>query len=60
MTNCGANISLKPLSKCPYTVLVGKHEGKRLLEMPRRRRESNIKMDLQKIVREGLDWIGLT
>jgi len=30
-----------------YRVLVGKPEGNRPLERPRRRREDNIKMDLQ-------------
>ena len=30
-------------------VLVGKHEGKRLLGRPRRRWENNIKMDLQEV-----------
>jgi len=30
-----------------YRVLVGKPEGKRSLGRPRRRREDNIKMDLQ-------------
>jgi hypothetical protein len=32
-----------------YRVLVGKHEGKRPLERPRRRREGGIKMDLREI-----------
>jgi hypothetical protein len=32
-----------------YRVLVGKPEGKRLLERPRRRWKDNIKMDLQKM-----------
>jgi hypothetical protein len=31
-----------------YRVLVGKYEGQRPLETPRRRWEDNIKMDLQK------------
>ena len=33
-----------------YTILVGKPEGKRPLGRPRRRREDNIKMDLQKVI----------
>jgi hypothetical protein len=33
-----------------YRVLVGKHEGKRALERPRRRWDDNIKMDLQEAV----------
>jgi hypothetical protein len=32
-----------------YGVLVGKPEGKRRLERPRRRWENNIKMDLQEV-----------
>ena len=33
--------------RCTYSVLLGKHEGKRKLGRPRRRWEDNIKMDLQ-------------
>ena len=40
-----------------YRVLVGKPEGKRPLERPRRRRENNIKMDLQEVECGGMDWI---
>jgi len=32
-----------------YRVLVGKHEGKRPLERPRRRRKNTIKLDLQEV-----------
>jgi len=39
-----------------YRVLVGKPEGKRSLGRPRRRREHNIKMDLQD---EGYGGYGL-
>jgi hypothetical protein len=42
-----------------YTVLLGKHEKKRPLGRPRRRWEDNIKMNLQEMGREGMDWIGL-
>ena len=42
-----------------YRVLVGKPEGKRPLERPRRRREDNIKMDLQEVGCGGMDWIKL-
>ena len=35
-----------------YRILVGKHEGKRTLGRPRRRREDNINM-------ESMDWIEL-
>ena len=40
-----------------YRVLVGKPEGKRTLERPRRRWEDNIKMDLQEVDCGGMDWI---
>ena len=39
-----------------YRVLVGKSEGKRPVGRPRRRWEDNIKMDLQEVGREGMDW----
>jgi hypothetical protein len=42
-----------------YRVLVGKPEGKILLERPRRRWEVNIKMDLQEVVYGGMDLIEL-
>jgi hypothetical protein len=42
-----------------YGVLVGKHEGNRTLGRPRRRWEDNIKMDLQEVGCEGMDWIDL-
>ena len=41
-----------------HRVLVGKPEGKRPLGRPRRRREDNIKMDLQE-VGGGADWMEL-
>ena len=42
-----------------YRVLVGKPEGKRPLGRPRRRREDNIKMELQELGCGGMDWIDL-
>jgi hypothetical protein len=42
-----------------YRVLVGRPEGKRPLGRPRRRRESNIKMDLREIGMDGANWIQL-
>jgi hypothetical protein len=42
-----------------YGILVGKPEGKRLLERHRRRWENNIKMDLSEIGWGGMDWIHL-
>jgi hypothetical protein len=40
-------------------VLVGKPEGKRPLERPRRRWEDNIKIDLQEVGCGDVDWIEL-
>ena len=42
-----------------HRVLVGKPEGKRPLERPRRRWEDNIKMDLQELGRSCGDWMEL-
>jgi hypothetical protein len=42
-----------------YRVLVGKPEGKRPPGRPRHRWEINIKIDLQEVECEGLDWIDL-
>jgi hypothetical protein len=38
---------------------VGKPEGKRPLERPRRRWVDNIRMDLKEIEWDGIDWINL-
>jgi hypothetical protein len=40
-----------------YRVLVGKPEGKRPLGRPRCRGEDNIKIDLQLVGCDGMDWI---
>jgi len=42
-----------------YRVFVGKPEGKRPLGRPGRRREDNIKMDLQEVGCGSMDWIEL-
>ena len=42
-----------------HKVLVGKPEGKRPLERPRRRWEDNIKMDLEEVGRGCGDWMEL-
>jgi len=42
-----------------YRVLVGKPEGRRPLERPRRRWVDNIKMDLQEVGCGYMEWIGL-
>jgi hypothetical protein len=43
----------------PYRLLVGKPEGKRPSERPRRRWVDNIKMDLGEIGCSGIDWSSL-
>jgi hypothetical protein len=40
-----------------YRGLVEKPDGKRPLGRPRRRREDNIKMDVQEVGCGGMDWI---
>jgi hypothetical protein len=42
-----------------YRILVGKPEGKRPLERPRRRSVDNIKMDLRETGWGGMDWIDM-
>jgi hypothetical protein len=42
-----------------YRALVGKPEGRRPLERPRRRWEDTIKMDLREVGWGGMDWINL-
>ena len=42
-----------------YRVVVGKPEGKRPPGRPRRKREDNIKLDLQEVGCGGMDWIDL-
>jgi hypothetical protein len=42
-----------------YGVLVGKPEGKRPFGRPSRTWEANIKIDLQEMGCEGMDWIDL-
>jgi len=42
-----------------YRVLVGKPEGKRPLGRTRRRRQDNVKIDLQEVGCGSVDWIDL-
>ena len=42
-----------------YRVLVGKSEGRRMLGRPRRRCVDTIRMGLQEVGCEYMDWIGL-
>jgi hypothetical protein len=42
-----------------YRILLGKPEGKRPLERPRRRWVDNVKMELRDIGWDAMDWIDL-
>jgi len=42
-----------------YKIFMGKPEGKRPLGRPRSRRGNNIKVNLQQVGCEGMDWIDL-
>jgi hypothetical protein len=42
-----------------YRILVGKPKRKRPMGRPRRRWKDNIRVDLQEVGFEGVDWIGL-
>jgi hypothetical protein len=42
-----------------YRIVVGKPEGKRPLEGPRRRWVDNIKIDLREVGWDSVDWIDL-
>ena len=54
-----AHVACMGETRSVYRVLVGKPEGKIPLGRPRRRREDNIKMDLQEVGCRGMDWIEL-
>jgi len=53
------HLALMAESRGVYRVLVGKPEGKKLLERPRDRWVGNFKMDLQEVGCRGTDWIEL-
>jgi hypothetical protein len=44
---------------CVYRVLVRKTEGSGPLGRPRRKWEDSIRMDIQEVGCNGVDWIGL-
>jgi len=44
-------------SRTLYRVMLGKPDGKRPLGRPRHRWEGNIKMGIQEVRCEGMDWI---
>jgi hypothetical protein len=53
------HVALMGAKRNAYSILVLKPEGKRPIGRPRRRWESNIKMDLREIRRGGMEWISL-
>ena len=53
------HVACMGLGRGMHRVLVGKSEGKRPLERPRRRWEDNIKMDLQEVGGACGDWMEL-
>ena len=53
------HVALMGKDRVVHRVLVGKPEGKRPLERPRRRWEDNIKMDLQEVEGGHGDWMEL-
>jgi hypothetical protein len=53
---CGSDWEVRGV----YRVSVEKPEENRPLGRPRRRREDNIKMDLQEVGCGGMDWIELS
>jgi hypothetical protein len=55
----GRRCSTQGEKRNAYRVLVGKPEGNRPLERPRRRWENNIEMDCREIRLGGMDWIQL-
>jgi hypothetical protein len=55
----GGACSTNREGKDVYRVLMGKPEGKRPLGRPRLRWEDNIRMDLQEVGCECMDWIEL-
>jgi hypothetical protein len=52
-------VARKKEGRVVYRVLVGRPEGKRPLERPRRRWEDNMKLDLREIGIDGANWIQL-
>jgi hypothetical protein len=58
-TRWAGHVAHRGMRGVVYRVLVGKPEGKRPLGRPRHRWEDNIKMDLQEVGCEGMDWIKL-
>jgi hypothetical protein len=55
----GGHVALMGQGRDVYRVLVGRPEGKRPLERPRRRWDDNINLDLREIRIDGANWIRL-
>jgi hypothetical protein len=55
----GGECSTNGEKRNAYRLLVGKPQGRRLLEKPRRRWVDNIRMDLREVEWGDVDWIGL-
>jgi len=56
---CAGHVARMGEERGVYRVLVGKPEGKRPLERPRRRWVDNIRMDLLEVECGYMNWIGL-
>jgi hypothetical protein len=56
---CAGHVARMGEKRNVYRLLVGKPEGKRPLERPRRRWVDNIRMDLGEVGLGDVDWIGL-
>jgi hypothetical protein len=56
---CARHVARMGEKRNAYRILVGKTDGKRTLERPRRRWVDNIKMDLGEIGWDGVDWIDM-
>jgi hypothetical protein len=55
----GGTCSTNGEKRNAYRLLVGKPEGRRSLERPRRKWLDNVKMDLVEVGWGDVDWIGL-
>jgi hypothetical protein len=55
----GGNVARMRERRDFHRVLVGRREGKRPLEITRRRWDDNIKMELMKLGIHGTNWIWL-
>jgi hypothetical protein len=55
----GGTCSTNGEKRNAYNIFMGKPEGRRPLEKPRRRWVGNVKIDLREIGWGGMDWIDL-